>query len=93
MAEDDVSAEEALRAEVRRRLQQIDSGAVRSIPWDEAHRRLYEAKLTTLRAAVDEGDASGIAEGDVFRKRSRFQELIASRLGPGGEAGPPTIHA
>ena len=28
----------------------------------------YEAKLAALRAAIDEGDASGIAEGDVFAR-------------------------
>lgn len=28
----------------------------------------YEAKLTALRAAIDEGDASGVAEGDVFAR-------------------------
>ena len=27
---------------------------------------LYDAKLARLRAAIDEGDASGLAEGDVF---------------------------
>ena len=27
-----------------------------------------EAKLTALRAAIDEGDASGVAEGDVFAR-------------------------
>jgi len=32
----------------------------------EREERLYEAKLSALRAAIDEGDASGIAEGDVF---------------------------
>jgi hypothetical protein len=32
--------EEAWRAEIHHRLQQIDSGAVRLIPWDDAHRRL-----------------------------------------------------
>lgn len=26
----------------------------------------YEAKFETLRRAIDEGDASGIAKGDVF---------------------------
>jgi hypothetical protein len=66
MARDDDSAEEALRAEVRRRSEQLDSGAVRMIPQDEARRRLYEVKLAALRAAIDEGDASGIAKGDVF---------------------------
>ena len=27
-----------------------------------------EAKLAALRAAIDEGDASGVAEGDVFAR-------------------------
>jgi len=34
----------------------------------EREERLYEAKLETLRAAIDEGDASGIAEADVFEQ-------------------------
>jgi hypothetical protein len=28
--------------------------------------RAYEAKVTALRTAIDVGDASGVAEGDVF---------------------------
>ena len=32
----------------------------------EREERVFEAKLETLRAAIDEGDASGIAEGDVL---------------------------
>ena len=32
----------------------------------EREERVFEAKLETLRAAIDEGDVSGIAEGDVF---------------------------
>ena len=32
----------------------------------EREEQLYEAKLAALRTAIDEGDASGIAEGDVF---------------------------
>jgi antitoxin ParD1/3/4 len=32
----------------------------------EREERVFEAKLEALRAAIDEGDASGIAEGDVF---------------------------
>ncbi|MGA2537930.1 MAG: type II toxin-antitoxin system ParD family antitoxin [Terracidiphilus sp.] len=32
----------------------------------EREERLYEAKLESLRAAIDAGDASGIADGDVF---------------------------
>lgn len=34
----------------------------------EREERLYEAKLQALRSAIDEGDASGIAEGDVFQQ-------------------------
>ena len=33
-------AAEAWRAEIYRRLQQIDSGAVQPIPWEDARRRL-----------------------------------------------------
>jgi putative addiction module component (TIGR02574 family) len=36
----DPGVEEAWREEIHRRLQEIDSGAVQLIPWDEAHRRL-----------------------------------------------------
>jgi antitoxin ParD1/3/4 len=28
----------------------------------------YEEKLAALRAAIDEGDASGLAKGDVFAR-------------------------
>lgn len=36
----DEGAEEAWREEIYRRLQQIDSGAVQLIPWEDARRRL-----------------------------------------------------
>ena len=32
----------------------------------EREERLYEAKLEALSTAIDEGDASGVVEGDVF---------------------------
>lgn len=32
----------------------------------EREQRTYEAKLEALRAAIDEGDRSGVVEGDVF---------------------------
>lgn len=34
----------------------------------EREEQQYEAKLAALRAAVDEGDGSGIAEGKVFAR-------------------------
>ena len=34
----------------------------------EREERENEARLAALRAAIDEGDASGIATGDVFRR-------------------------
>ena len=37
-------AEEAWREEIRRRLQEIDSGAVKLIPWAEARRRLLNRR-------------------------------------------------
>jgi antitoxin ParD1/3/4 len=40
---------------------EVVRAALRSLDREE---RLYEAKLTALRAAIDEGDASGIVEGD-----------------------------
>ncbi|MGA2146709.1 MAG: addiction module protein [Bryobacteraceae bacterium] len=36
----DAAAEEAWAEEIHRRLQQIDSGVVTLVPWDEARRRL-----------------------------------------------------
>jgi antitoxin ParD1/3/4 len=44
----------------------------------EREERLYEAKLKALRAAIDEGDASGVAEGDVFQQvRKRLRHPIS----------------
>src|SRR2546422_5487727 len=48
----------------------------------EREEQKYEAKLAALRAAIDEGDASGVAEGDVFgrvRKALKFPRRRASR--------------
>ena len=50
---------------------EVVRAALRSLEREE---RIYEAKLTALRAAVDEGDASGIAEGNVF---GRVREKLA----------------
>ena len=44
---------------------EVVRAALRSLERDEEQ---YEAKLAALRAAIDEGDASGIAEGDVFAR-------------------------
>jgi len=39
----------------------------------EREEQQYEAKLAALRAAIDDGDASGLAEGNVFaRVRERL---------------------
>ncbi len=35
----------------------------------------YEAKLATLRAAIDEGDSSGIAPGDVLARLRKTLKL------------------
>jgi putative addiction module component len=43
--EADDKAEDAWREEIHRRLQQIDNGAVRLIPWDEASKLLDSLRL------------------------------------------------
>jgi antitoxin ParD1/3/4 len=42
----------------------------------EREEQQYELKLTPLRAAIDAGDASGIAEGNVF---ARLRERLDRR--------------
>jgi len=39
----------------------------------EREEQQYEAKLAALRTAIDEGDASGVAEGNVF---ARVRETV-----------------
>jgi len=45
----------------------------------EREEQEYEAKLAALRAAIDEGDASGIAEGNVLGRVRKALKLPASR--------------
>lgn len=46
----------------------------------EREEQEYEAKLAALRAAIDEGNASGIAKGNAFaRVRKRLHLTKASR--------------
>jgi len=45
----------------------------------EREERQYEAKLAALRAAIDEGDASGIARGYIFRRVRKAIKLPVSR--------------
>jgi antitoxin ParD1/3/4 len=42
----------------------------------EREEQEYEAKLAVLRAAIDEGDASGVAEGNPF---TRVREKLRLR--------------
>jgi antitoxin ParD1/3/4 len=50
---------------------EVVRAALRSLDRDERH---YEAKLAKLRALIDEGDASGIADGNVFeRLREKYK--------------------
>ena len=39
----------------------------------------YETKLTALQAAIDEGDASGVAEGNAFARVREQLSLPTSR--------------
>jgi antitoxin ParD1/3/4 len=44
---------------------EVVRAALRSLEREEQR---YEAKLAILRAAIDAGDASGVAEGNVFER-------------------------
>ncbi len=44
----------------------------------EREEQQHEAKLAALRAAIDEGDTSGIAGGNVFTRVRRKLKLTAS---------------
>jgi antitoxin ParD1/3/4 len=44
----------------------------------EREERAFEAKLEVLRAAIDEGDRSGVAEGDVFAQVRDALNLTAN---------------
>jgi antitoxin ParD1/3/4 len=50
--------------------------ALRTLERDE---RLYEAKLEALRIAIDEGDASGVVEGDAFAQVRRQLKLTGKK--------------
>jgi antitoxin ParD1/3/4 len=45
----------------------------------EREEQQYEMKLAALRQAIDEGDASGVARGDVFRRVGKKLKLDSAR--------------
>ena len=45
----------------------------------EREERQYEAQLAALRTAIDEGGASGVAEGDVFARVRKTLNLPPRR--------------
>jgi antitoxin ParD1/3/4 len=44
----------------------------------EREEQQYEAKLAALRAAIDEGDTSGVAQGNVFARVRKTLKLPRS---------------
>jgi antitoxin ParD1/3/4 len=55
---------------------EVVRAALRTLEREELE---YEAKLAALRTAIDEGDASGVAEGDVFARVRKTLKLPTSR--------------
>ncbi len=56
---------------------EVVRAALRSMEREE---QVYEQKLAALRAAIDEGDASGVAEGDVFaRVKAKLHKAARER--------------
>lgn len=45
----------------------------------EREEREFNAKVAALRAAIDEGDASGVAAGDVFARVRKTLKLPARK--------------
>ena len=45
----------------------------------EREEQQYEAKLAALQAAIDEGDASGPARGNVFKRARKTLKLPVTR--------------
>jgi antitoxin ParD1/3/4 len=45
----------------------------------EREEQQYEAKLAALRSAIDEGDAGGVAEGNVFARVRKTLNLSTTR--------------
>jgi antitoxin ParD1/3/4 len=44
----------------------------------EREEQEYEAKLAALRAAIDEGDSSGVFEGDPFEYVRKNRRILAA---------------
>ena len=55
---------------------EVVRAALRNLERDE---REYEAKIAALRAAIDEGDASGVAKGDVFASVRKARRDVPPR--------------
>ena len=55
---------------------EVVRAALRTLEREEQE---YEAKLAILRQAIDEGDASGIAEGDVIARVRKTLNLPARK--------------
>ena len=55
---------------------EVVRAALRSLAREE---REYEAKLAALRSAIDEGDASGIAESNVFDRVRKSLNIPTAR--------------
>jgi antitoxin ParD1/3/4 len=54
---------------------EVVRAALRTLERDE---KIFEAKLAALRAAIDDGDRSGVAEGDVFQQVRETLNLSAN---------------
>ena len=55
---------------------EVVRAALRTLGREE---ELHEAKLASLRAAIDEGDASGVAEGNAFARVRKTLKLPAAK--------------
>ena len=57
----------------------------------ERKEQQYEAELAGMRAAIDEGDASGVAEGNVFARVRETLALVRIQKWAAGYAAPGRV--
>ena len=73
--------ERVVREELRQgHFQSVDDLILSGVQaWREHNLPARDERIEALRAAIDEGDASGLAEGDVFAQVRQKLGLNASR--------------
>jgi predicted transcriptional regulator len=72
--------EDGIRAAVREGIAQADRGEfIEEAEMDGRLEQQFEAKLAALRTVIDQGDATGAAQGDSFQRVRRTLKLFKKK--------------